>query len=171
MLWSVSERNEQVIRKPNLVCRVLLHKTSQKCQLLQPISRLLVRLRSSIRRVAALLLELDLLLQKGLRPLLGGAVLEEQRAHKITAATLKQLPMHHQLIRRGRAPLLNLQINRNLTRRVASQQIGNHNQKRAVLCWMPPWQRQRLPHLPPRLRLQPRLLLTCQLQPPPLPPA
>ena len=168
MLWSVSERNEQVIRKPNLVCRVVLHKTSQKCQLLQPISRL-VRLRSSISRVAALLLELDLLLQKGLRPLLG-AVLEEQRAHKITAAILKQLPMHHQLIRRGRAPLLNLQINRNLTRRVASQQIRSHNQKRAVLCWMPPWQRQRLPPLPPRLRLQPRLL-TCQLQPPPLPPA
>ena len=168
MLWSVSERNEQVIRKPNLVCRVVLHKTSQKCQLLQPISRL-VRLRSSISRVAALLLELDLLLQKGLRPLLGGAVLEEQRAHKITAAILKQLPMHHQLIRRGRAPLLNLQINRNLTRRLASQQIRNHNQKRAVLCWIPAW-RQRLPHLPPRLRLQPRLL-TCQLQPPPLPPA
>ena len=168
MLWSVSERNEQVIRKPNLVCRVVLHKTSQKCQLLQPISRL-VRLRSSISRVAALLLELDLLLQKGLRPLLGGAVLEEQRAHKITAAILKQLPMHHQLIRRGRAPLLNLQINRNLTRRLASQQIRNHNQKRAVLCWIPPW-RQRLPHLPPRLRLQPRLL-TYQLQPPPLPPA
>ena len=167
MLWSVSERNEQVIRKPNLVCRVLLHKTSQKCQLLQPISRL-VRLRSSISRVAALLLELDLLLQKGLRPLLG-AVLEEQRAHKITAATVKQLPMHHQLIRRVGALLFNLQINRNLTRRLASQQIGNHNQKRAVLCWIPPW-RQRPPHLPPRLRLQPRLL-TCQLQPPPLPPA
>ena len=167
MLWSVSERNEQVIRKPNLVCRVVLHKTSQKCQLLQPISRL-VRLRSSISRVAALLLELDLLLQKGLRPLLGAA-LAEQRAHKITAAILKQLPMHHQLIRRGRAPLLNLQINRNLTRRVASQQIRNQNQKRAVLCYMPPW-RQRLPHLPPRLRLQPRLL-TCQLQPLPLPPA
>ena len=130
------KKRTQVIRKPNLVCRVLLlHKTSQKCQLLQPRSRLVVRLRMSISSVAALLLELDLLLQKGLRPLLGAVLEVEQRAHKITAATLKQLPMHHQLIRRVLHQLLfNLQINRNLTRRVARQQVINQNQKSAVLC-------------------------------------